>query len=217
MTLANAPTPSPDPTSAIDRRRAGPLRRMFTGRLSAGERVLIAVAGLAVLLALVLPIWWIYLWAPQYPGGLNVLIHSRDLTGDIQNVNILNHYIGMKPLSVEMFPEFTWLTPVLGALGGTLLLVALFGRGELLLPAFLLLFAFDGYMLYDLGATLHDWGHNLDPRAPMTVDPFMPPVLGYKRIANFIVYSVPSWGGILVMLASALGVLLPWRRLRRQA
>jgi copper chaperone NosL len=188
---------------------------LLTGRLSGPERGAVALAGVAVLLALVLPIWWVYLWAPQYPDGLTVLIHARDLTGDISNVNILNHYIGMKPLSVEMFPEFQWLTPVLASLGGAVLLVALLGRRELLMPVWLLLFAFDAYMLYDLSYWLYDWGHNLDPMAPMDVDPFMPPVLGFKRIANFIVYSVPSFGGALIMLASAIGPLLSWLRFRQ--
>ena len=44
--------------------------------------------------------------------------------------------------------------------------------------------------------------------APIKVDPFLPPVLGYKHIANMHVYSHPSWGGALVMLATFVGPLL---------
>jgi copper chaperone NosL len=177
----------------------------------------VALAGAAVLLALVLPIWWVFLWAPQYPDGLSVFIHASKMTGDVTNINILNHYIGMKPLDAAMFPEFGFMTPVLGGLGAVLLLVAAIGRRELILPAWLLLFAFDAYMLYDLSFWLYDWGHNLDPMAPMDVAPFMPPVLGFKQIANFKVYSVPAFGGAAIMLASAIGPLISWLRYRRSA
>lgn len=192
-------------------------RPLVLGRLGKLERYLVLVAAAAILSGLVLPIWWIFLWAPQYPGGLNILIHARDLTGDIQNVNILNHYIGMKPLSVEAFPEFRWLTPVLASLGVMLLLVAAIGRLELVWIAFLAMLSFDLYMLYDLGFWLYNWGYNLDPRAPITVAPFMPPVLGFKRIANFVVYSIPSFGGSGVMVATFLLPVIAWLRARRSA
>lgn len=187
------------------------------GRLDKVDRLLAFLAAVAVLSSLALPIWWIHLWAPQYPGGLNILIHARDLTGDIQNVNILNHYIGMKPLSVEAFPEFLWLTPVLAGLGALLLLVAVVGRMELVWLGFLAMLSFDLYMLYDLSFWLHDWGYKLDPRAPITVAPFMPPVLGFKKIANFVVYSIPSFGGIGVMVATFLLPVLSWFHARRSA
>lgn len=177
-------------------------RRLFCGPMSRLERLGMAAMGVAVLTALILPIWWIYLWAPQYPEGLRVFIHARDLTGNVQGVNILNHYIGMKPLGVEMFPEFKWMSWVLGALGGTLLVVAAIGRRELILAGWLCVVGFDLFMLWDLWHWLYDWGHDLDPRAAMTIAPFTPPVLGFRQIANFVVYSLPSWGGLGVMLAT---------------
>lgn len=191
------------------------VKHLLAGRMDLRERGLLVAAALLIASALLLPIWRVYLWAPQYPEGLRVYIHARDLTGNVQGINILNHYIGMKPLSVEMFSEFIWMTPVLAALAALMLLIALVGRRELALPGWLVLVGFDFFMLWDLHRWMYDWGHNLDPMAAMTIDPFTPPVLGFKQIANFVVWSLPTWGGVTIMCASLVGPLWVWFSLKR--
>ncbi len=187
------------------------------GWLSLPERLLIGLAGGGILLALILPIWSIFLQSQQYPEGLSLFIHARSLQGDLQNINILNHYIGMKPLSIEAFPEFTWMAPVLMGLGGLFILAALVGRRELMPVVSLVLLGFCVFMLWDMSQWLHAWGHDLDPRAPMTVAPFTPPALGFKKIANFVVWSMPNGGGVLIILSSIAGPWVLWRNFRHSS
>lgn len=190
------------------------IRKILFDRQSRLERGLLAAAGVMVLGALFLPIWEIYLQSQQYPEGIRMFIHARTLTGNLQSINILNHYIGMKPLSVEMFSEFTWLSPVLMLVGGALLVAAALGRRVFAWLAWLGLYVFDFGMLFDLFRWMNDWGHHLDPHAPMSIAPFTPPVLGFERVANFVIYSFPSWGGMLVVLASLFGLGAAWQAWR---
>ena len=48
--------------------------------------------------------------------GLRLLIHANKLAGDVDIVNGLNHYIGMKTLHAEEFVEFTVLPYIIGFL-----------------------------------------------------------------------------------------------------
>lgn len=187
---------------------------IFRGRMSPLERILLALGGVFVLSNLVLPIWRVYLRAPQYPEGLHMDIFARSLAGDIQNINILNHYVGMKPLSVDVFSEFRWMTPTLGALGLTILLAGLWGKRWGGACGWLALYAFDGFMLWDLFRWMYDWGHDLDPRAAMSLPPFTPPVLGFEQVANFTIFSFPSFGGSLIVVASLMGLYALWHAAR---
>jgi copper chaperone NosL len=193
------------------------LTAAVSGRMSSLERKLLFATAVLMLLASILPLWNINLRSPQYPEGLHLVIHPQHLTGNVQSVNILNHYIGMKPLSDAAFPEFTWMMPALCGIGAVLLVVALVGRRGLALFGRLLLLGFDGYMVWDLYHWLYDWGHNLDPRAPITVPPFTPPLFGGKQIANFFVLSYPSWGGACVMISSFLVGYTVWYAVRRSS
>jgi copper chaperone NosL len=187
----------------------------ISGPMKPVERLLACSTGILMLLASYVPLWNINLRSPQYPEGLHLVISPQHLTGNVQSVNILNHYIGMKPLSDAAFPEFSWMMPWILSIGMVLLVVAMIGRREVALPGRLLLFGFDGYMLWDLYHWLYNWGHNLDPRAPITVAPFTPPLFGFERIANFLVLSYPSWGGACVMTASFLMGYTLWYAARR--
>jgi hypothetical protein len=55
---------------------------------------------------------------------------------------------------------------------------------------------------------LYTYGHDLDPRAPIEMAGFMPPVWGTRTIANFTVSSFPSLGTILISIFGATVVLL---------
>lgn len=193
------------------------LTAALAGRMNPMERILVCSTGLLLLLASIMPLWQINLHSPQYPEGLRIIIHTRHLTGNVQSVNILNHYIGMKPLSDAAFPEFHWIMPALCGIGLVLLLVSAVGRRELAFPGRLLIFGFDGYMLWDLYHWLYAWGHDLDPRAPIKIPPFTPPILGVKQVANFLVLSVPSWGGGCVVLASFLVGYTLWRAVQHSS
>jgi len=45
---------------------------------------------------------------------------------------------------------------------------------------------------------LWEFGHQLNPKAPVKVEPFMPVVFGSKQIANFLTRSMPQTGSMLL-------------------
>ena len=79
--------------------------------LSIPSRILVAFASGALIAVFFLPAWRIDLFAPQYPEGLSMYIWINKLSGDVEIINGLNHYIGMKHISADMFPEFKFMTP----------------------------------------------------------------------------------------------------------
>jgi copper chaperone NosL len=85
-------------------------------KISIPSRIIIAVTSLSIVTAFFFPLWRIDLFAPQYPEGLVLKIWLNNLTGDVDIINGLNHYIGMKKLSVTLFPEFSYLVYVVAAL-----------------------------------------------------------------------------------------------------
>ena len=100
-----------------------------------------AVAALLMVSAYYVPLWQILMWAPQYPEGLEMDIWINDITGDVKIISALNHYIGMKHIEVEMFPEFGYMIYIVGFLIGVGLVTALLNRRFLLWIFCLLLVA----------------------------------------------------------------------------
>jgi copper chaperone NosL len=158
--------------------------------------------------AFFLPFWKIILDAPQYPEGLEMKIWLNKITGDVDKINGLNHYIGMKLIKEDEFPEFRIMPWVLGLLIVTGVLVA-FSRKRILLWIWIgTLIASGSIAFYDFYQWLYDYGHNLDPHAAIKVPgmSYQPPMLGYKQLLNFLAGSFPDAGGYLVIIA-ALGIL----------
>src|SRR4051794_20044674 len=56
------------------------------------------LAQIALLSSLFLPYWLMTLHAPQYPQGLHVNAYLNRLEGDVDEIDDLNHYIGMRKL-----------------------------------------------------------------------------------------------------------------------
>jgi len=164
-------------------------------------RFLLGASCLLAIYSLYLPIWEIYLWAPQYPEGLSVQIWHNDVRGDVDIINGLNHYIGMKHIKTEMFPEFKVLIYLILAFIGFGFLTALIGSVKLL-KAFLITCIVGGIIaLADFYRWGYDYGHNLDPTAPIQVPgmAYQPPIIGYKDLLNFTALSMPSSGGWLII------------------
>lgn len=181
-------------------------------KLSPISRILLAVASLAIISTYFLPVWEIYLWAPQYPEGLNMKIWLSKLSGDVAIINGLNHYIGMRHISEEMFPEFQYMGILVGILIALGLVAAIVGRRVLLVGFIGLALVYGAAALYDFYRWGYDYGHNLDPNAAIKVPgmAYQPPVIGYKNLLNFMAYSGPDIGGWIVIGAGliALGVLI---------
>jgi copper chaperone NosL len=165
--------------------------------LSLPARIIVGIASLSIISVLFLPIWKIILEAPQYPEGLEMKIWHNGLSGDVEIINGLNHYIGMKHIKVEMFPEFTYLAYAFGALIVLGLLVALWGRKSGLLTYIVLVLVSNALALYDFWAWGYDYGHNLDPSAAIVVPgmAYQPPLIGHKSLLNFDAWSIPDIGG----------------------
>ena len=70
-------------------------------------RAAVILSGIMMVVVLFFPMWQIQLTAPQYPEGLALKIYPNKLAGDVDIINGLNHYIGMKTLHTKDFIEFT--------------------------------------------------------------------------------------------------------------
>ena len=174
--------------------------------------ILGAVALLAT--AFVLPLWRVSLGAPQYPEGLGMMIRINGVEGvkefDLQSINGLNHYIGMKTIEPDAIPELRWMPWILGGLivGG--LAVAGLGRR---LPLYLwgaALVAILGVGLWDYWRWGYDYGHDLDTAHAIIKIPGMsysPPLIGRKKLLNFTATSWPASGGIALALSTGLVAL----------
>ncbi len=166
---------------------------------------LFVAAALLILVSIFLPYWQMTLLAPQYPGGLQVTAYVNELTGDIAEIDGLNHYIGMRPLNEAAKLERSVSVYAIGALALTVL-AAIFVHTRwvvlLVLPTILM----PAIFLLDLQYWLRDFGLNLDETAALSsaIDPFVPLVLGKSAIAQFETVAKPGVGLWLAIIAAAL-------------
>lgn len=168
------------------------------------SRLLIAAAAL-LLFSLLLPYWVLNLNAPQFPDGLTVTAYVNRLEGDVGELEGLNHYVGLGSFEDAAVLERS--IAVVAILGVVALLLAglyIHSRWVLLLtlPAMLFPIVF----LADLQYWLYDFGHNLDPLAPLAaaVGEFTPPIFGPAEIAQFDTLALPGVGLILALAASGI-------------
>lgn len=192
-------------------------------------RVLVVLLCIALLLSFLFPLWRISMNAPQYPKGLYMDIWSYRLTGgngghDIEEINNLNHYIGMQRITRSELADLDWMPAALGALVLLGLRTAVLGNVRTLvdmamIAGYVALFAF-GRFVY----VLYQFGHDLDPRAPVRLPPFQPVIVGTKRIANFVTHSYPQAGSLLVgtfvgglWLLTLHALWRGWRKARAEA
>lgn len=156
------------------------------------------------------PFWRISLEAPQYPEGLEMKIWLHKLSGDVEKVNGLNHYIGMKLIKENEFPEFRILPFAMAFLVAFGVLTAILNKRKLLWSWVLMLLAGGIVAFYDFYKWEYDYGHNLNPMAAIKVPgmSYQPPLFGYKMLLNFLAGSFPDTGGILVIGSAFLLVFL---------
>lgn len=183
----------PDPEVGMSRTHVSNPKGVRSGRRLTVPAL--AAAGAALIgLSYFLPWWRFALFAPQYPKGLRLVISLKGVSGDVQEIDIINHYIGMASLSEGARLERAlsgWATFGLAALAFGL--VAFGGRrlaalGAAAAAAFPL-----GFVL-DLFYWMYRFGHELDPRAPITLAPFTPTVLGAGKVGQFRTLALPDVG-----------------------
>jgi hypothetical protein len=199
--------------------------RFLDQPLSVAPRVLLVAAAAVLAATLLQPLWNLTMFAPQYGDGLRLDIYAQHLQGgnngqDLKEINLLNHYIGMRDLSNDNFTEFKWMPFVIGALALVFLRAAVHGRVAPLVDAVVMFVYFGLFSLWSFASKLYSYGHELAPNAPVKVPPFSPPMYGYEKIANFEVYSYPAAGSYLMLVAAALlfgALIAAWWNTRRPA
>jgi NosL. len=190
-------------------------------KMSTTSRIIIAIGSLTLIAMYFVPVWSIYLVAPQYPEGLSMQIWLYQITGQVEIINGLNHYIGMKHIKAEMFPEFGYLVYILGVFVAIGLITAITGSRKLLLGYLALSLVGGIAALADFYVWGYDYGHNLDPHAAIQVPglSYQPPLIGHKKLLNFDSYSYPDTGGWIVVAVTGVFFiiwLLEWRKYKKQ-
>ncbi|MBL4709720.1 MAG: hypothetical protein JKY48_14905 [Flavobacteriales bacterium] len=174
------------------------------------SNIIMIMAALLPLSLFFFPLWKITLEAPQYPTPLGMYIHINDFSDvnphDIKNINIMNHYVGMKYIpdaipEFEIFPIGIMITSFIG------LLIGWKGNYRWFLAWFILMIVLSLAGMYDFYLWENDYGNNLDPKAIMkftnsdgTIMGFQPPMFGSKDILNFKAHSYPRLGAYLLGL-----------------
>jgi hypothetical protein len=168
---------------------------------------LLMLSALLLVISIFLPYWRMTMYAPQYPKGLRVDVFVNHLQGDVDEVDALNHYLGMPPLDAGGQLERS--VSILSIVAFGLLLVAgVFVHnqwaGWLALPAVAYPFIF----LADLWVILYTYGHSIDPHSALggAIDPFTPPIVGEGTIGQF--RTLAAFGPGLYLAFGALVVVL---------
>ena len=179
------------------------------------SRALVALAALLIVASLFVPLWHMTFVAQQYPEGLDLWIYSHDLVGgddgnDLTEINVLNHYIGMAELQPADFSELKWLPLVIGLIIVLTFRAAAIGDLRSLVDVIVLAAYFGAFSLWSFWYRLGYYGANLDPKASVQVEPFMPPIFGYKLVGQFDVWSYPTWGSYLFFAFGLLLVTAVW-------
>ena len=190
--------------------------RFLAKPLNLWSRLLLLAAAASIAAALFFPLWKMHLVAPQYQEGLDLYIYCYKIEGGGLNgqhlveINNLNHYIGMKAIEAADFTEMTWMPFVFGVIILLLLRAVVFGLMANVVDLFAIYSYFGVFSIGSFWYRLYQYGHNLDPTAPMKIEPFTPLLIGVKQIANFRESSFPMLGAYLLMFSVLLIVIAGW-------
>ncbi len=193
---------------------------MNKDKLKHSVKLLLILCGLALIAVLFVPMWRIDLVAPQYPEGLMMLIYPDKLGGNVDIINGLNHYIGMKTLHTEDFIEFKLLPYIIGFFALLFIVTAIIAKRKLLYLLTILFVSFGILAMYDFWRWEYNYGHNLNPDAAIIVPgmAYQPPLIGFKQLLNFGAYSMPDIGGWIFIAVGGVLVFctfIVWRSSRK--
>ncbi len=189
------------------------------GKLPITARILVAISALIAIAAFFFPLWTYHLEAPQYPEGLNMYIWLYKLTGQVYIINDLNHYVGFMQIKPEMYWEFKVLPVMTAILALWGLWVAIVGtvRSFLWWLGYYLVFAL--FSLADFYYRLWQFGHTVDPHAPIRIEGYVPPMWGTRQFMNFVIASYPATGFWVLLLGfvfAVLALLVAWPVIRQR-
>ena len=166
------------------------------------------LARVLLLVSIFFPYWHMELEAPQYPDGLFLTAYVNHLTGDVREIDGLNHYIGMRPLGEAAAFEraaSVWMIIAMFLLVEGAAFIHSKWATLLAIPAV----TFPAGFYADLHYWMRTFGLNLDPEAPLSasVKPFVPTVIGEGGIGQFKTYAEWGHGYWLAVGCSALVVV----------
>lgn len=174
------------------------------------SRILLLIICLTLIAVYFLPVWDISLEAPQYPEGLGFQIWLGKMSGDLNTVNGLNHYIGMKKIEPDSMSELKIMPFILGFLILSGIAVSLIGKKKFLYAwiVFFILLGVAGGI--DFWKWEYEYGHDLNPTAAIKVPgmTYQPPLIGTKTLLNFTAHSYPAEGGIILITGGIISVLV---------
>jgi hypothetical protein len=179
--------------------------RRFPRLVGALAALLLLTSSIVLGLSIKSPFWSMELKAPQYPKGLHLSVFLNRVEGDVEEVDTLNHYIGVGRLELGAAVERALGIPATCALA-TLLLA---GAGAALarrrwatlfaLPAV----AFPGGFVIDLAYWMHRLSTNLDPHAPIKMKNITFALSGETKVAQFVSRTAFEHGFHLTVAAAA--------------
>lgn len=189
--------------------------------VSKSSRLLLVLAALLLAVTPLLPVWRISLIAPQYPEGMGMVIRFNTIEGvkenDLENINHLNHYIGMRVIEPKDLPELSYMAPAVIALAVLGLVAAAIGRRGALYTWAAVFVASGIAGMTDFWWRTYVFGHTLDLEHAAIQIPglaYQPPLIGVKQIANFTASAWPASGGAVIGLAALATAAAVWIALR---
>lgn len=171
------------------------------------NKMLFGAAAVVLLLLFTAPVWKITLEAPQYPDGVHMHIWINKIggkeKGTLQNVNILNHYVGMKHIDPESIPELGYFPFVIIGMSVIGIILAFKGNGKWWISWAVLLVILGCLGIFDFYLWEYNYGHNLSPEAPIKIPgmAYQPPLFGSKMLLNFNAKSYPGLGSLFIAIS----------------
>lgn len=179
-------------------------------------KMLMLVGSVLLLGLFVLPLWNITLEAPQYPEPIGMDIYITKIADmnphDVKNINLMNHYVGMKEIPEHM-AEFDIFPPVILFMVVLGLFIGFKANYKWYLFWFILMLILGIAGMYDFYLWEYDYGHSLDPKAAIkftnpdgTPMAYQPPLFGTKTILNFVAHSYPRAGAYFLFTGMLLSL-----------
>ena len=167
---------------------------------------MLILAGVLMMGIYFVPIWHIDLFAPQYPEGMYMQIWLNKMSGDIRNINILNHYIGMHAIVPKEIPELRYLPFGVAFLISGAFISALINYIRVIRIYVTTFISSAIVSFYDFWHWGYRYGHELNPHASIKMPgmSYQPPLIGPKTLLNITAWSMPDIGGYLFAAATIL-------------
>lgn len=173
--------------------------------------VLLLLSSLFMACSIPLPLWTFWVKSYQYPEGLVMHIYLYKVGGrDLVEINVLNHYIGMKEIKNEDFPQFKFFPLWIGGIALLTFIIAFLKKKILVIIPMVLTAIFGIYGLFLLYSKLYEYGHDLSPKAAMKIPPFTPPIFGTNKFAQFTTLAYFDVGAYLILISFLFMALVFW-------